>query len=419
MSGELALDAAALCAASPPALLLGGLDLLRPLGYARIPAIVATSDPHDPALDSRYCRGRCLLPPLEQREAAIAALLAAGERLRRETGRRVPLFYGTDEHLGLIDDARETLERSFLLLLNPPEVSRALLDKERFGALARSLGLPVPRALAWDELARTPGAVLLKPRTKAGAQPHDVHLQLLLGEGKARVFASGAEAAAHPLAARLRGKLSFQEYVPGDDRQLWSFHGFGDARGELLAGFVGRKLRTSPPQTGLSTCLALAHDAEVAALGREVAARLALRGPFKIDFKRDAASGSLRLLEVNARFNLWHHLGAANGLNLPRIAYDYLVHGARPAGEARYGTRWRWVCPRMDWRAWREHAAPGGPGAAAWLGSLLAGPFVCDTLSLTDPLPWLRLRARRAPARLRRELAALGARLLRWRSSAS
>jgi len=419
MKGGFVVDAGVLRAERPPVLLLGGLDLLRPLGYAGIPAIVATPEARDPALDSRYCRGRLRLPPLHRREAAIGTLLGAGLRLRSALGCRVPLYYGTDDHLSLISDAREALERVFLLLLNPPEVSRALLDKSKFQAFARASGLPLPRTLAWEELSRAAGPVLVKPRTKTGWEDSAIRLHLLEGSAKARVFPSGRAVLAHPLAMRYREQLSFQEYVAGDDRQLWSFHGYADEHGTLLAWFVGRKVRTFPAHTGMSSYLELARDDAVAALGREVAARVPLCGVFKIDFKREAASGRLVLLEINARFNLWHHLGAANGVNLPRIAYDYLVHGTRPAASPGYGTRRRWLCPRLDWRAYRGCAARGELGFGAWLASLAGAPLVYDTFSWSDPLPWIRQRARRAPARLRRELRALGARLQQWLSTAS
>jgi predicted ATP-grasp superfamily ATP-dependent carboligase len=223
---------------------------------------------------------------------------------------------------------------------------------------------------------------------------------------------------AHPLALHLRGQLTFQEYIAGDDRQLWSFHGYADERSRLLAWFIGRKLRTYPSLTGMSSYLELAHDGELAALGRDIVARVPLRGVFKIDFKRDAASGRCFVLEINARFNLWHHVAAKNGVNLPQVAYDHLVYGAQPT-PAPYSTRYRWLCPRLDFRAYREAAARGELGLARWLASLLRARKVYDLFCWTDPAPWLHAWANRARSRLRRELGGLRLRLQRWLSTAS
>ena len=55
-------------------------------------------------------------------------------------------------------------------------------------------------------------------------------------------------------------------------------------------------------------------------LGRTLVQRLGLRGVAKFDFKR-AADGRLFLLEVNPRFNLWHHPGALAGVNLPALVF--------------------------------------------------------------------------------------------------
>ena len=62
----------------------------------------------------------------------------------------------------------------------------------------------------------------------------------------------------------------------------------------------------------------------------------------KIDFKRDPRTGSFYVLELNPRFNLWNHLGAACGVNLMRIAHDYL-EGSRGPLECTYRTGVRWL----------------------------------------------------------------------------
>lgn len=238
-----------------------------------------------------------------------------------------------------------------------------------------------------------------------------MHVRLFGKRGKARIFASGPALLAEPHARHLRDEIVIQEYVSGDDRHIGSFHAFADEAGRILDWFVGRKIRTYPALTGESTFLELAQDEALEALGRRVAEALPLRGVFKIDVKRDARTGRLYLLEVNARFNLWHHLGAANGVNLPRTAYDYLLYGARPAAPGRYSTTHRWIHLRGDWHAYRDLAARGELRFARWLGSITEKPVVCHVLSGADPLPflwhgwhWIGSRLPRIPGMLRRWL---------------
>jgi predicted ATP-grasp superfamily ATP-dependent carboligase len=364
---------------------------------------------------SRYCAGTIELPPFgadaASRAAAVEALAAAGAALRARHGAPAPLFYGDDEQLSLVQDHRAGLAPHFALLLNEPSLGDALLDKKAFQALAERAGLPVPRRIDVRRLQAERSPVLAKPKVKTAWDSSSVHLQLFAGAGKARIYANGAEAAADPLVRSLAGQLAFQEYIPGGDDAIWSFHGFAAPDGEILAWFVGRKIRTYPELTGDSAYLRLDHDDAVAALGFELARRLGLAGVFKMDFKRDAASGKLYLLEINARYNLWHYLGARNGVNLAKVAYEFLTAGRRPPPAAAQA-RCRWLSLRNDWRAYKELSARGRLNFARWLLSLAYVPKVYETFSWTDPMPFLRYwntRLRSAAAR----------RLHRWHATAS
>jgi D-aspartate ligase len=388
----------------PPVVLLGGLNVVRALGMAGIPVLIASSKRDTAAMASRYCAGTIELPPFHERDAVVAALVRAGRALAAQHGAPAPLFYDNDDRLALVQDYRAALAPHFALLLNEPALADALLEKSRFQSFAERAGLPVPRRLDWETLEAERGPVLIKPRTRTAWEGSSVRLQLFGGAGKARVFASGREARAHPLVAQLAAQLSFQEYVPGGDDAIWSFHGFAAPGGDVLEWFVGRKIRTYPALTGDSSYLRLARDGALVALGRSIARRLALAGVFKMDFKRHPATGRFTLLEINTRFNLWHYLGAANGVNLPQVAYDFLVRRRYPE-RREAGTRWRWVDLRYDWKAYRELKARGEIGAASWLWSLASAPKVYDLFSWSDPAPFLhacRARARRIPRRLRR-----------------
>lgn len=404
---------------APPAVLLGGLNLVRPLGFAGIPAIVASEEPDAPAFASRYCAGRRVLPPPERTDAFLESLLSLGDELLGRCSERAPLFYGNDQYLSFVQEQRAALGQRYRLLLNDVGLDRALLDKTLFEELASRLGIAVPRTLRWDALAAFDAPVLAKPVTRMARLANSAFGRFLARDEKARVFASGREAAADPLVGHLQRELTFQEYVPGSDRELWSFHGYANRRGRLLAWFCGRKIRTYPALTGMSSFVELVHDGELERLGRSVAERLGLKGVFKIDFKRDPRDGRFLVLEVNARFNMWHHVAARNGVNLPQVAYEYLVHGARPPANI-YGERYRWLALRLDYRACRELAARGQLTYWRWIASLLATAKVYDLFSWSDPLPflsYLRARMRGAGRRIARLAARLGARHSRNLSS--
>ncbi len=406
-----------------PVVLMGGTNLVRSLGRAGIPAIVATADPDEPAIASRYCHAHCPLPSYAEPEAVVQALVALGQRIATAFGRRAPLMYGSDDALELIHAHRERLERYFLLLLNPPEVGDALIDKDRFQAFATARGLPVPRSLDWapgspNSVAAMAGPVLVKPKVKVDWYESPLRAKLFDGEAKARVFATGSAAAQDPVVARFHDQLLFQEYIPGDDTSLWSYHAFADEHGRVLASFVGRKIRTHPPLTGESAFIELAHDESLEEVGRGIAARVPLRGAFKMDFKRDTRDGSWRLLEVNARYNLWHYLGTANGVNLLRVAYDHLVDGMAPP-PMRAATTYRWLSLEHDWHAFRALAARGQLAFGRWLASVVFSRNVYNVFAWHDPGPWLRFWQRRLTRRLHRGPARVLQVFRTWRSTPS
>ena len=406
-----------------PALLLGGVNLVRALGLAGIPVVVASPEEDEPAFASRHCAGKCVLPPLSRPDAVVDAIVMIGEHLAMLHGRRIPLFYGSDDYLKLIYAHRERLERHFLVLLNTPRVANALLTKDNFQDFARECGLPVPTPLSWEGtsaagVASFAGPVVVKPSNKEGWSDSQLRKRAF-GKAKALVFPTGAQAASDPMLALYHDRLTCQQYVSGDDSSNWSFHAFADGKGRVIHSFTGRKIRTFPPDNGESAYIELAENEELRVLGTRLAACIPLKGIFKMDFKQDARTGRWYLLEVNARFNLWHYLGAANGVNLMRTAYDYLVDGTRPVAPQPYATTYRWLAFDLDVRAFRAMRARGEIGTPGWLLSLGLSRIVCNVFSWSDPGPWLRLWNRRFSRRWDRGSRRLLSLVRQWLSTAS
>jgi D-aspartate ligase len=377
----------------PPAVVLGDLSLIRPVAMASIPLVLATPEPNDVALRSRHVAGYRVVPAFDDPslDRAAEAIVDLGAMLHRALGRKVPLFYNSDKNLELIYRHREALAAHYLLRLNDEAIAWALHRKDLFYPLAERAGVRVPRTLqssaAIDtdlEALRDP--VLVKPKTKTAWRA--IQRDLFEGHGKARVFFTKRALRHHPSFARHRDAVVVQEFLGGDVASLYSFHGYVGADGRLLAAYCGRKIRTFPAFAGESCFIELVKDADVDRVGRDVVRRLGLKGVFKIDLVRDGQTGMFYTLEVNARFNLWNHLGAACGVNLPAIAYDDLVAGQAPAADPVYVPHYRWVNLYRDYLAFREQRGRGTLGPSAWLGSL-ASPWVLhETFAWHDPGPF-------------------------------
>jgi len=357
------------------------MDLVRPLGLSGIDCAVAVPPGAAPRF-SRFTRAALeWANPWEHADELLETLLRFGAAQAEPP----VLFYESDGELLLISRHRERLHQVFRFVIADQTLVEDLVDKERFQKLAERLSLPVPAARRLrPEQELNPAdlglryPIVVKPLTR---RPEV--WKTVAKSGKAlrlntpdelrqlwpRLAASGVTALA-------------QELIPGPETCIESYHVYVDEQGEIVGEFTGRKIRTYPREYGDSTALVTTNATDVAELGRELVHRLRLRGVAKFDFKR-APDGKLYLLEVNPRFNLWHHLGALAGVNLPALVYSDLTGQPRSlVGTARAEVTW---C-----RIWQDALAvrASGLSLAKWLPWAL-GCEAQRLLSWDDPMPFL------------------------------
>jgi D-aspartate ligase len=394
----------------PPACVIGDMDLIRPLGLAGVPVVVVTSRPDAAARFTRYRRAVVDWPhPADDPDGAVAALVRFGS----QQPAKPVLFCQGDADLLLVSRARAALAPHFLLTLPGSEMVEDLVDKQRFTALADRLGLPVPRTRVLrrgDPLAAAardvPFPAVLKPVTRrkwVGFSPESGQAEVPKAVRLERPEDLQALAAT---LERLDTDFVLQEFVPGGEDAIVSYHAYVNAAGDVAAEFTGEKIRTLPRECGFTTALRITSDAEVASLGREVIGRIGYRGIVKVDFKRSTAGGDLRLLELNPRFNLWHHPGALAGVNLPYLAYCEAAGLPAPAmSAARPGVRWCWFW--KDFAAYREQRRVAGGSYLSWLRFALAAEAQ-SVFAWDDPAPFVRGVLLRAAGRALRRLGRRG-----------
>lgn len=376
------------------AVVIGGLTLVRCLGMEKIPfvAVTATGDQRDHFIrHSRYCKeGFVTADPKENPEKVLADLIEVGKRQKT----RSPLYYGKDQDQRLVSENREELSKYFDFLMPDAETMDICLDKAKFSAYCRTHELPIPETFSEEETVerlrnQAPWTfpLALKPSSHVTWFDSPI-IKALKGVQYKALILNTVEELEKLVEAMQAEKIPFlvQHYIAGGDDCIFSFHTFLDRESNPLGYFVGRKIRTFPPTTGESTYLQLAQNDALVELALRLLKRIRFVGPVKMDFKRDANDGQFYLLEINARYNLWHYLGAASGINLPAYAFRYLSGQAVPPVPKTYRTDVKWLHFRYDVRAFLAYRKKGELTLGQWISSLMS-PKVYAKFAWNDPMP--------------------------------
>ena len=396
------------CEPPPPACVIGDLSLVRALGKAGVPVIGCV--PKGSAVaHSKYCVGALELPDVvHEPTAAVAALIDYATRQPQPP----VLFYQGDHDLLMVCRHREELAAHFRFLIPREPLVEDTVDKLRFSDLAIRYGLPTPptmvlrrATISAEQVARWQHfPAVLKPSTRADWFDSPLLEGASGSQGKAIAVADRqALERILPLIQSHGTDCVLQACVEGGEDRVVSYHAYVREGGQIVAEFTGAKIRTSPRVYGLSSFLTLTDDAQVRDLGRRCLYKMGFAGVVKLDFKRDHRTQQLFLLEANVRFSLWHHLGAAAGVNIPYLVYRDLIgepvvvdRPIRPRAAV------RWMALRKELRAVREHRRARELSWGSWLRDVLSADIQED-LSLTDPAPNLM------------ELATIVTRRLPWR----
>ena len=322
----------------PRAVVIGDMDLVRPLGMAGIRCVAAGPTGEETAW-SRHTGGSLQLADLwKQPETVIEQLV----EYARTIDEMPVLMYQKDPALLAISRYRETLSEHYRFVVPERATVEDLVDKERFQHRSEELGLAIPRAVfATPSESEPPDLeppVVVKPvlrnRTDESWKPVAKGRKAVLCSSKADLEALWHRPEIRDL------PLVVQEYIPGEAERIVSYHAFIDDDGTVIGWFTGRKIRTAPPEFGQSTAVEITDDPDCRSVGQDVLDRFDFTGVAKVDLKR-GPDGRLHVLEVNPRFNLWHHPGARAGVNLPAAVYHRLVDGKTDVlGEAVPGVRW-------------------------------------------------------------------------------
>jgi D-aspartate ligase len=295
------------------------------------------------------------------------------------------LFPSTDESMRILSQHRNTLSEHFRVTSPDWDTVKHLYDKRLTNLLAQKQGVPVPwtcNPRGIEELAG-PGIeypVVVKPaisthltaQTKKKAYRADNFREL-------QSTYKGMAAIMDP------AEILVQELVPGRAENLYSYFGFFEG-GKPSAGYSARRLRQHPMEFGRASTYAITVNLpELEALAAKLLSGIGYTGLAEIEFMYNPKHSRFELLEVNARIWGWITLAVHAGVDLPYIAYAYMV-GEQVSGQAfREGVKWMRLTTDI-------------PTAAAEIrhGRLKPGDYLRSiwgsrdaVFSIDDPIPFL------------------------------
>ncbi|MGV8941937.1 MAG: hypothetical protein ACOH1P_10445 [Lysobacter sp.] len=306
-----------------PAIVVGrgetALGALRSLVLAGIPAYVACPK-DDLATRSRWYR------PVPGAGWDGSTNAGTAKLLREMPLDGAVLVPGRDDAaLWLADLPHGDLGHRFRVSSSPRASLEILQDKSLFGRHLASIAIPHPRTFTITSAADI-AAVPYDSLDRVFIKPADSQAFNAMFGAKGIWAKSRAEFEAIWHRLDDRGfKLIAQEYVPGSSADHYFIDGFRDAHGELTGLFARRRQRIYPADFGNSSYCESVPLEQLGAAAEHLEtllAGLAYRGIFSAEFKRDARTGELCILEVNTRAWWYVEFAARCGVNVCAMSYQ-------------------------------------------------------------------------------------------------
>jgi predicted ATP-grasp superfamily ATP-dependent carboligase len=298
---------------------INGLGVARSLARARVPVWLLDFDERRPEMYTRVAQS--LAVAALNGEALVGELERLGTT--RFSGLRPVLLLTQEEAVKTVSEHRERLAALYRFRLPARNVVDALLHKHGFQRLAEQLGGPIPPLVHVGTPADLP--LLEQLRYPVVVKPGERHAAYGRRFKKAYRVENAAEAI--ELVRRIlvvMPDVVVQEWIEGQDSDIYFCLQYLDGRGEAVASFTGRKIRSWPPQVGgTASCTAApeAHE-ELSQLTARFFREAGVVGMAGMEYKRDARTREFRMVEPTiGRTDYQEEVATLNGVNLPHAAW--------------------------------------------------------------------------------------------------
>jgi predicted ATP-grasp superfamily ATP-dependent carboligase len=301
---------------------VNALGIIRSLGAVGL-ASICVSEYRGIAGWSRYTHFYKSPSPIHNPKAAKSFLIRLGQMLPAKG----VLFTTKDEWLALVSRYWSELSTYYLQTMSSWDIISRALDKYSMYALAKSVGIPVPKLLSlpegmetWETVAsEIPFPCIIKPIDTVGFQKQ-------LGSAGRVLQADNLEELVDwyqrmRLVGLEKNPILLQARIDGPVENLYTVTAYSDVRGDIRGYSIGHKIHQYPYQAGTITSGRVHDEPQVYALTARLIKALRFRGISNTEFKLDDSDGCFKLMEINCRPGKWNSAAHFAGVNLPYMAY--------------------------------------------------------------------------------------------------
>ncbi|MBN2013930.1 MAG: hypothetical protein JW778_02005 [Candidatus Altiarchaeota archaeon] len=369
----------------PPAIVielgLNGLGVLRSLSEQKVPVIGVTWDKRAVGLYSRFGRKLISPNPLVSEEVFINFLLSLGLE-----DKRAVLFPTGDISVVVLSKHQMRLEKYFDFVIGKPKVIEQLVNKADFYKSLAKSSVPHPKTYFPrddQDLKKISEEIdypcIIKPSHSAsfveefGVKVFEAYSQEELLDGYVKARRKGYE-------------VLLQEIVPGGDDMMYLAHLYMNKNFKPLATFTFKRIRQWPHRFGNGALCESIWVPEISEFATSFLSAIGYNGIADVEFKKDAASGEFKLIEVNPRTGWQNRLSTKCGLNVPYIAYIDITGKDNPPINSQED-RVKWIYLINDFKSAYKLLCEKKLTWRGWLHSI-RGKKIFAVLALDDPLPF-------------------------------
>ena len=327
----------------PPVVIVGlndaALSIVRSLGSKGIRIIGLYDDACQKYyIKSRYCSVR-LRSPLHG-EPLIDTLVKNVAGSLKETA---VIFCTNDNTVLTVSKYEDALRPFFRFVLPPYEVTNAQISKREFQKFAMRNSFLVPKTFFTSRVEEIEEAAekicfpcVIKPEFRDRAWDEKVRVKVLYAESKQNFLNLIREHQIH------QTSLVIQEWIDGDDSEVYFCLSYINRNHKPLAVCVARKLRQYPHLTGSTGVAETVWVPEIAAESLRLLNAAGCVGFCSVEFKRSKRDGRFYVTEPTiGRPDTQEGICIGAGLDIPWIAYlDAIGQDSVPLGEFRKGIKW-------------------------------------------------------------------------------